>query len=365
MSNTDGRVGSSTSRRKILKTAGLASAVGLAGCIGDSSGSSSGSSSTVQAAFIYDGPISDQGYTAAHDRGRRNADEANDWLETEYTEEVAPADVRSIAESYAEDGFDIIYGTTFGFMDPWYQLSTEYTDTYWENCTGYRTREPNMGRYYVRVYEARYLMGISAGLLSESNKMGFVGANASATAFREINAFVMGARSVNPDMEMYVRYIDSYYDPPAEQQAAESLLDEGCDYLAQLTNSTAVPETAAANGAWATSFNTSLRDTIDQNYANGTVANWDVHYSAQSRAVRDGNYTADAYWGGISEGAIGFDDWGEDVPQNVRDEFAAAREDLVAGEINVWEGTEWEDVDDQTLFSDMDGYVEGVQDSLE
>src|SRR6056297_1094877 len=184
----------SITRRSALKAAGAAGLVGLAGCSGGES-----SSDTVSAAFIYQAEVSDVGWDRAHEDARQAVTEEFDWLETEFSEAVATGDVQRVIEQYINNGTDIIFGTTFGYMDPMAEMAPDYPDTVFEHCSGFRTKE-NMGRYYGRLYQARYLCGVAAGLLTETNQLGYVAAFPIPELVRQINAFVRGARTVNPDV---------------------------------------------------------------------------------------------------------------------------------------------------------------------
>jgi len=377
----------SVGRRTAIRALGAAAVAGLAGCSGsgdgdegDTSGSEGSTAESTEvsetegatptgtpsepdlkAAFVHDTPIGDLGWTTAHHNARMELDAKYDWLETDFSQEVPPTDFRRVAEDYARRGYDVIYGTTFGYMDPMFELSQEYPDIYWENATGFKTREPNMGRYFGRYYEPRYLQGVAAGMLSETNRMGYIGAFPIGSNFREINALILGARSVNPEMELLVRWVNSWHDPPKAQQAAQSLIDEGVDFTAQITDSPAGVRTAARNGVWGTGVYSSMASQGGDTYVNSAMANWIEYYEPQTLEIRNGNYTANAYWKGLESGVVGFDEWGPQVPEEVKEEVASVREGIVSGGTDVWAGSKFEGKSDEFLFKQMSSYVEGVR----
>ncbi|MFB6110142.1 MAG: BMP family ABC transporter substrate-binding protein, partial [Halodesulfurarchaeum sp.] len=198
------------SRRDVLKGVGGAGIAGLAGCTGGPNGTATTTQSAeVRAAWLYNTSIGSNGWTYEHHQGLKAAKEQFDWLETSYTEEVNPDDTQQICAEYAENGYDIIYGTSFGFMDGMFNAAKEYPDTLFDHCSGFKSRE-NMGRYFARLYQGFYLGGIAAGRVTESNTLGFVGAFPIPEVVRWINAWTIGAASVNPDVTVKVRWLNTW-----------------------------------------------------------------------------------------------------------------------------------------------------------
>jgi len=364
------------SRRSTLKAAAAAGALGLAGCTGgsdsgpDGSDGADGSDSeetdttttaeeTVKAAFIYQAEVGDVGWDRAHEDARQAVTEEFDWLETQFSEAVKPGDVERVMEQYISSGTDVIFGTTFGYMDPMHSMAPEYPDTTFEHCSGFKTRE-NMGRYYARLYQARFLCGITAGLLTESNQLGYVAAFPIPELVRQINAFVRGARIVNPDVTADVRWTNAWLDPPAVTQAVNALTNDGADVINNQQTSTAAVSTAAENEAWAFTYTTSMAEAGGDWYANSSIFNWEEFYRPTLEAIQEGTWESDAYWKGLDAGVVGLGDWGPQVPDDVISEVESIQEELRNGDRTVWQDTQFEGESDSFLFGQMNSYVEGV-----
>ena len=343
-------------RRSALKLAGAAGLTGLAGCSGGESESSSG----VSAAFIYQAEVSDVGWDRAHEDARQAVTEEFDWLETDFSEAVATGDVQRVMEQYIGNGTDVIFGTTFGYMDPMAEMAPDYPDTIFEHCSGFRTEE-NMGRYYGRLYQARYLCGVAAGLLTETNQMGYVAAFPIPELVRQLNAFMLGARSVNSDVTMSVRWTNEWVNPSAVTQAVNELTDNGADVIGNHQTTTAAVETAAENEAWAFTYTTSMAEAGGDYYGSSALFNWEEFYRPTLEAINNGNWESDAYWEGLESGVVGVDDFGPQVPDDVVSEVESQQESIINGDTNVWEGTEFEGESDEFLFGEMSSYVEGIE----
>jgi basic membrane protein A len=358
-------------RRRAIKALGLAGATGLAGCSsgGDGTatsgdgGSGTDGSDTVRAAFVYNSEVGDQGWSWAHDQGRQAVAEEYDWLETGYTEAVAPADSRTVFEQYVQDGYDIVFGNTFGYMDTMVSVAEESPDTLFEHCSGYQTSE-NLGRYFGRMYQARYLAGIAAGMLTEANSLGYVAALPIAEVVRGINAFTLGARSVNPDATTKVRWTNTWYDPPTEQEAANALIDQGVDVMAQHQDSAAAVQAAADADIWATGYDAPMLEQGGDNYVTSPIWHWEEFYGPTLEAVHDGSWESDFYFEGLDSEIIGLSEWGPEVPDDVKSSVEETHSAIESGDADVWADSKFADADDATLFQDMGSYVEGVEGSV-
>lgn len=342
-------------RRTALRTLGAAAVAGLAGC----TSGETGGSDEVKAAWLYISEVGDLGWSWAHNEGRKTIDEQFDWLSTDFSEAVAPSDSKRVIEEYTNNGYDIIFGTTFEYMDPMLQVAQDNPDTLYEHCSGYKTSD-NMGRYFGRMYQARYLTGIAAGMVTESNTLGYVAAFPIPEVVRGINAFTAGARSVNADVTTKVRWVNSWFDPPKEREAAKNLIDEGADVMAQHQDSPAAVKAAAGNDIWATGYDAPMGEFAGDNYLTTPLWNWDVFYEPTLQAVHDGSWEADAYWDGLSSGIVDVDDWGPNVPGDAKDEVSLKRDAIKSGDLDVWADTKFAGKDDSFLFEDMASYVEGV-----
>jgi basic membrane protein A len=345
------------SRRDALKGIGAGTAIALAGC---SEGVGSDSGSEVSAAWVYNSEIGDLGWSWAHNEGRKAAADDHDWLSTEYTEAVAPEDSQQVFRQYADSGMDIIFGCTFGYQDPMATVAEEYPDVYFEHNTGYLTRE-NMGRYMGRIYEARYLAGQAAGMVTDSDTLGYVAAFPIPEVVRGINAYTLGAASVNSSISTKVRWTNSWFDPPAETEAASALLDENVDVMAQHQDSPAALTEAADNGIWATGYDAPMQEQAGEQYLTSPIWHWEEFYSPTVEAVKNDEWESDAYWEGIDAGICDIDDWGPAVPQDVQDEVSGTREEIVNGNLDVWAGSTFEGESDEFLFQEMQSYVDEVE----
>ncbi|WP_436901867.1 BMP family ABC transporter substrate-binding protein [Halovenus halobia] len=344
------------SRREAIAGIGSAAALGLAGC----SESVSSSDAEVSAAWVYNSEIGDLGWSWAHNEGRKAVADENDWLDTQYTEAVAPEESEQVFRQYANSGVDIIFGCTFGYQDPMATVAEEYPDVYFEHNTGYTTKE-NMGRYMGRIYEARYLAGQAAGMLTETDTLGYVAAFPIAEVVRGINAYTLGAASVNDSVTTKVRWTNSWFDPPSESEAAGALLDENVDVMAQHQDSPAALTEAANADIWATGYDAPMQEQAGDNYLTSPIWHWEEFYGPTIEAVRDGEWEADAYWEGMDSGICDIDDWGPEVPQDVKDEVNASREEIINDNLDVWAGSKFEGESDEFLFQEMGSYVENVE----
>jgi len=341
------------SRRDVLKSIGAGTAVALAGCSGDSG------SDGVTAAWVYVSEVGDLGWSWAHDQGRQAVEEEHDWLGTEFTESVSGEESEQVFRQYADDGTDIIFGCTFEYQDPMATVAEEYPDVYFEHNTGYRTLE-NMGRYMGRVYEARYLAGQAAGMVTETDTLGYVAAFPIPEVVRGINAYTLGAASVNDSVTTKVRWTNSWFDPPAESEAASALLDENVDVMAQHQDSPSALTEAANDGIWATGYDAPMGEQAGDNYLTSPIWHWEEFYGPTVEAVNEGTWEADSYWEGMESGICSLDSWGPEVPEDVKDEVATTREEILAGDLDVWAGSTFEGESDEFLFQEMGSYVEAV-----
>ncbi len=347
------------SRRDALKGIGATSLFALAGCSSDDDGGGSGED-TVNAAWVYNSEVGDLGWSWAHNEGRKAVANEFDWLETDFTEAVAPGDSERIFRQYANSGMDIIFGCTFEYQDPMATVAEENPDVYFEHNTGYQTLD-NMGRYMGRIYEARYLAGQAAGMVTETDTLGYVAAFPIPEVVRGINAFTLGATSVNDSVSTKVRWTNSWFDPPTESEAASALLDENVDVMAQHQDSPAALSAAADGGIWATGYDAPMQEQAGDNYLTSPIWHWEEFYGPTVESVNEGNWEPDAYWEGLDSGVCSIDDWGPEVPQDVQDEVGSTEETIVNGDLDVWAGSKFEGESDEFLFQEMGSYVEAVE----
>jgi basic membrane protein A len=313
----------------------------------------------VRAAFVYHDAIGDLGWQWAHDQGRRAVESEFDWIETTIFQKDDPDGSARRFAQYAQRGFDIIFATSFDYMDPVASVAPDYPDVVFEHCSGYKERE-NMGRYFGRMYEPRYLTGIAAGMLTEKDEIGYVAAFEIPEVIRGINAFGRGVSSVNPAATINVEYTQSWNEAQVEIESANRLLDLGVDVMSQHQNYPTVAETAADAGIWAFGYNSPMGELVGENYVTSPIWNWGVFYKQAVQEVFDGTWEADSYWRGLESGIVDLSEWGPNVPQSAINQIEAKRKELENGETTVWAGTQFEGNSDEELFKEMTAYVDNV-----
>ncbi|MCZ6727676.1 MAG: BMP family ABC transporter substrate-binding protein [Acidobacteria bacterium] len=291
----------------------------------------------VKAAFIYVSPVGDAGWTLAHDNARQVID-ALPYVETAYTEAVPEgAEAERTINQYVRDGYNLIFTTSFGYMDPTINVASSSPDVTFMHCSGFKTAD-NVGTYFGRMYQPRYLTGIIAGKMSESNVIGYVAAHPIPEVIRGINAFALGVQSVNPEAKVHVVWTQTWYDPAKEREAAESLLDIGADIIAQHQDTPAPQQAAEKRGHYSFGYNSDMSSFAPAAHLTAPIWNWDVVYEAVVEQVHNGTWASSQYWGGLAEGVVGLAPYSELVPQDVRDLVEAKKAEIVAGTWDVFTG---------------------------
>ncbi|MBB4286116.1 BMP family ABC transporter substrate-binding protein [Roseospira goensis] len=322
--------------------------------------------------FIYVGPVGDFGWSYQHDQGRQAIEaEFGDRVETTYVESVPEgADAERVLTQLAAGGHDLIFATSFGFMNATLKVARRYPDVVFEHATGYK-RADNVSTYAARFYEGRYVIGVIAGLMTETDTIGYVGAVPIPEVVRGINAFTQGLRSVNPDATVKVIWVNSWYDPGKEREAAETLVAQGADILTQHTDSPAPVQVAAEKGIYAFGQATDMRQFGPDAHLTAIVDDWSGYYVARTRAVMEGTWESTDTWGGLASGMVAISDYNDALPADVIEAAEAARTAIEAGELHPLAGPlknqagevmipEGEAPSDEQLLS-MDWFVEGVQ----
>lgn len=321
-------------------------------------------------AYVYVGPVGDLGWSYAHDQGRQALEEALDYVETSYSESVAEGpDAARVIRDYADQGYDLIFATSFGYMDAVIEVAEDYPDILFEHCTGYQTAD-NVAIYDGRGYQGWYLAGITAGRMTESNILGYVAPYPIPEVVRNMNAFLLGARSVNPEAELRPVWINDWFNPPAEREAAQALLDAGADVIARESDSPEPDKLAEENGVYAIGYNAISPDVAPDAVLTAPIWDWGVYYIDTVEAAYKGEWETHAYWGGLADGIMDLAPFGDMVPQDVRDEVNAAKQSIIDGELQPFTGPirdnqgelrveEGETMSDEALLS-FDWLVEGV-----
>ena len=291
----------------------------------------------VKMGFIYIGPIGDGGWSYEHDKGRLAVEEAL-GIETIYKENVPEGpEVKEIMATMIDQGCNIIAATSFGYMDYMEELSKEFPDVKFLHCSGYKSTE-NMANYFGRMYEPRYLSGIVAGMKTETDKIGYVAAFEIPEVIRGINAFTLGVLSVKPEAEVIVRWTHTWYDPAKEKAAAEALLDEGCDVIAQHQDTAGPQQAAEERGKWAIGYDSDMSKMAPKSNMTSPVWVWGPYYTSQAKAVQDGTWESSAFWGGMKEGTVALVPMTPLAPEGAQAAVDAAAKKIMDGELIVFEG---------------------------
>jgi len=302
----------------------------------------------VKAAFIYVGPVGDAGWTWAHDQGRQFAADRT-GVDTAFVEMVpeGTADFGNYVRDFIGQGYNVIFGTSFGYMDDMLALADEYPDVVFEHISGYKANDTNFGNTFGRMYEPRYLSGMVAGSATSSNLIGYVAAFPIPEVIRGINAFTLGVREVNPAAEVEVNWTSTWFDPAVEGDAAQALLDKGADVIAMHQDSTAAGQAAEAAGARWVSYNSDMSAFAPEAYLTAPVWNWGPRYVEIIEAAQAGTYTPGYYWGSMADGVVDLAPIAADVDSGVTDQVLAAKEAIIAGDLHPFSGP----------LHDQDGYL--------
>lgn len=287
-------------------------------------------------AFVYIGVPGDGGWTFEHDKGRKLVDETFGIKSTIVENVPEGTDAERVIEELAQKN-DIIFTTSFGYMDPTYNVAKKYPDVVFMHATGYK-RADNMGTYQGKGYESGYLAGIAAGKLAGNNKIGYVGAFPIPEVIYTINAFTLGAQSVNPDAEISVVWSNTWFDPATERQAAVSLLDQGVSVLANYQDSPAGIQAAAERKVWGMGNDSDMNKYAPETYITNPTLNWGDYYVDVVQSVVDGNWKSEATLGGLKEGMVDIAPFGKNVPKDVQDLVNEKKQEMKDGTFTVFKG---------------------------
>src|SRR5262245_27748241 len=263
------------------------------------------STKVIKAAFVYTGPINDHGWSNAHDDGRKALEQAlGSSVETTYTENVPEtADSQRVFEDYARKGFDVIYGTSFGFMDYMLEAAKSYPNVKFDHCSGFKTA-PNLSTYYAAEEDPRYVSGMIAGKMTKTNTLGFVGSFPIPEVIRFLNAFAAGVQATNPDARMHMVWINTWFDPPKEKAGAESLLDLNADVLTGTTDSPALAQAAAARGKYAVGVDYDQASFAPTAILQSDRFLWGPHYINSVRSLVNGTWKPVQYYYHVKDGLV-------------------------------------------------------------
>ena len=259
----------------------------------------------VKAGFVYVGPVGDHGWTYMHDQARLQVEEAlGDEVETVYVESVKYGpDAERVIRQMAQSGVDIIFATSFGYMEAMVKVAKEFPDVKFEHATGYKTAD-NLAVYSSKFYQGRYIQGVIAGHLSEVGKAGYIASFPIPEVIRGINSFWLGARSVNPNFDIDVIWVNTWYDPPKEGAAANVLIGQGADIITQHTDSPAALQQAEKAGIMAFGQASDMIQFAPNTQLTAILDDWGPYYIARVQAVLDGTWVAGDTWGGMDTGMV-------------------------------------------------------------
>lgn len=321
--------------------------------------------------FVHTSPVTDGGWTTSHDNGAQAvAAEFGDRVEITTIDSVAEGpDAERVIEDLARQGHELIFTTSFGFMEPTINVAENYPDVVFEHATGYMTAD-NVGNYFGAAEEGRYLEGMAAAAASETGELGYVAAFPIPEVVRGINAWTLGARSVNPDATVRVVWTSTWYDPDTEGQAAQSLLDAGADVLGMHQDTPATGQAASAAGAKWTGYHTDRSDEVPDAWLTATVWDWAPFYIQRVQEVLDGTWEPESYYGSMATGMVNLAPFGESVPDDIRGEIETRQQEIIDGEFEPFTGPindqdgeervpEGETMTLEELLS-IDFFVEGV-----
>ncbi|WP_137703042.1 BMP family ABC transporter substrate-binding protein [Marimonas lutisalis] len=352
-------------KRAMLKGAATALALGFA--------TTAMAQDKTKVGFVYVGPVGDGGWTYEHDQGRK-AVEAHfgDKVETTYVENVPEgADAERVITQMALQGADLIFTTSFGYMDPTINVAKKFPDVKFEHATGYKTAQ-NVSVYSARFYEGRAIQGTIAGHMTESNIIGYIASFPIPEVIRGINSAYIHAKKVNPDVQFKIVWAYTWFDPAKEADAAKVLIEQGADVILQHTDSTA-PQAAAVGAGNVYTFGqaSDMAEFAPMPRISSIIDNWAPYYIARTQAVMDGTWKSTSTWDGIGPGMVGIGEISDVVPAEVKADALALKDAIANGDYHPFtgplkkqDGSDWladgQTADDGTLAG-MNFYVEGIE----
>lgn len=323
-------------------------------------------------------PAEGSGYSYTHDLGiqgmQANLGLSSDQIIRKINVDDSDADAtRTAIQECIDEGCNIIFTTSWGYMDVTEEMASEYPDIYFCHGTGYKSNGKNFTNYFGRIYQARYLSGIVAGMNTSSNKIGYVAAQDSSNSevTGGIDAFAIGVASVNPDATIYVKVTNSWYDPDAERAASETLLSMGCDVMAQHCD-TAYPQTMAQDaGVYGIGYNSDMQKETPDSCLTSVVWNWSAYYTYAVQSVIDGTWDGQNYYGGMADGLVGITSLADFCAEGTQEKVDEAKAGILSGSLNVFDGkletntgetigSDGSTLDDATITGGINWYYKNV-----
>jgi simple sugar transport system substrate-binding protein len=366
------------SKRSVLKLAALSTvaAAVLVGCgkkeEPKAAAPAAAKPEPLKAAWIYVGPVGDAGWSFAHDQGRKAVEaKFGDAIKTTFIEKVPEgADAERVIRDLAQQGNKIIFATSFGYMEAMLKVAADFPDVKFEHATGYKTA-PNMRIYDASFYQDTYMAGVIAGKMTKTNVLGFVGSFPIAEVLRNINAFTLGAQSVNPKIKTKVVWVNTWYDPGKESEAAQSLINQKADVLLQNTDSTAVLQTAEKNGKYAFGWDSDMSSFGPKAHLGSAIVNWAPYYIKAIEEVKAGTWKTERTVWGVKEGLNDLIKIADVVPEDAKKRVDEIKAGLKDGSFNPFTGPVVDNAGkerlakgekaDQAWLDKVDFYVKGVE----
>ena len=323
-------------------------------------------------AFAYVGPVGDAGWTFAHDKGRKAIEaEYGAKVSTSFVENVPEAaDAERVLRDMVAQGNRLIFGTTFGYMEPMLKVAADAKDVRFEHATGYKTAA-NLRTYDSRTYEGAYMAGVVAGGMTKSHVLGVVASIPIPEVIRNIDSFTLGAQSVDPKIETRVVWVNKWFDPPKEAEGAQALLNDGADVLMQNTDSSAVLQTAEKAGKLGFGWDSDMQKYGPHAHLGSAVINWAPYYKTAVKDVLDGTWKTEQTWWGVKEGAIDLASVSSSVPDPIKKKLEAVKSGLRDGSFVIWKGPildqsgktvlKASEVADDKFLHGINFYVKGVK----
>ena len=359
-------------RRAMASVAAIAACAALVATV---QAQPAASTTPYKVGYVYVSPIGDAGWTFQHDSARKEMEKAlGGKVVTQFVENVPEgADAERVIRELAQSGNQLIFTTSFGYMNPTLKVAKSFPNTKFEHATGYKT-DTNVGVYNARFYEGRYLAGMVAGRMTKTNVAGYVAAFPIPEVVMGINAFTRGMRAVNPKAEMKVVWVNSWFDPGRERQAADTLVSQGADVLTHHTDSTAVMQAAEAKKVYAVAYHSDMSKYGPNAQLTAVTHQWGAYYTKVVNEAIAGRWKPDNVWGGIKEGMIKMGPFNKNVPKEVQDLVNKTAADIGAGRFHPFTGPIRDNEGKERLaagkvmpddvLQKMDYYVEGVQGKL-
>ena len=357
-----------TRRHTMLSLAGLAAGAAMTAAL--TAAPQTALAQDLKVGFVYVGPVSDHGWTFRHDQGRKAIEEKfGDRVSTTFVESVDEgADAERVITQLASTGHDLIFTTSFGYMNPTVKVASQFPDVKFEHATGYK-RADNVSTYSGRFYEGRYVIGQIAAQMSETGVAGYVASFPIPEVVRGINSFLLGMRSVNPEATVKVVWVNSWYDPGKEADAAKALMDQGADIITQHTDSPAPLQTASERGILGFGQASDMIQFAPETQMTAIIDDWGPYYVARTQAVLDGTWASSDTWDGLAPGMAVMAPY-TNIPDDVAAKAAQTVADIKSGALHPFQGPISDQagnvvveagsfLDDGALLT-MDYYVEGV-----